>query len=152
MQFNRWRYYSAAIGRWISQDPVSFAGGTNLYGFVRNNPIRNRDPEGRAILPPITLVLAGLYYLTEFTAFGVDMAEGCNQAAIGDTFYVRAPGRYGTELMGFIIVVQFQKFRVFYKLPCGGERYLDYCWPIGDPQVVHGGPHLVPRPDGLYEM
>ena len=33
------RYYSPSNGRWLSRDPMEEAGGANLYGFVRNNPI-----------------------------------------------------------------------------------------------------------------
>jgi RHS repeat-associated protein len=43
------RDYDPAIGRWIAQDPIDFAGGdTNLYGYVMNDPVNWVDPEGRA--------------------------------------------------------------------------------------------------------
>jgi RHS repeat-associated protein len=41
------RNYDAAAGRWISRDPIGFAGGDpNLYAYVSNDPINNADPEG----------------------------------------------------------------------------------------------------------
>ncbi len=47
LQYNRARYYSPAIGRWTSQDPISFqAGDTNLYRYVRNSPSDAIDPQG----------------------------------------------------------------------------------------------------------
>lgn len=49
MYFYRTRYYSPDIGRFVSQDPISFAGGdTNLYRYVANSPINARDPLGTA--------------------------------------------------------------------------------------------------------
>ncbi len=36
-----------ASGRWLSKDPQHFAGGdTNLYGYVRNDPLNLNDPSG----------------------------------------------------------------------------------------------------------
>jgi RHS repeat-associated protein len=48
-QYNRARYYDAAIGRWTSQDPLSFdAGDANLYRYVGNSPTNATDPFGLA--------------------------------------------------------------------------------------------------------
>src|SRR5206468_3106153 len=47
LQYSRARYYSPQLHRFISQDPLGFAGGdTNLYAYVRNAPQRLRDPLG----------------------------------------------------------------------------------------------------------
>jgi RHS repeat-associated protein len=42
------RYYDPAIGRFISQDPIGFPGGLNLYGYSANDPANGADPEGLA--------------------------------------------------------------------------------------------------------
>lgn len=43
----RARQYDPKIGRFISEDPIGFAGGDiNLYGYVRNMPLWFRDPTG----------------------------------------------------------------------------------------------------------
>ena len=43
------RFYDAGAGRFLSQDPVGFAGGdTNLYGYASANPVNGRDPTGLA--------------------------------------------------------------------------------------------------------
>jgi RHS repeat-associated protein len=34
--YNRFRYYSAETGTYLSQDPIGLAGGNNLYGYVHN--------------------------------------------------------------------------------------------------------------------
>jgi RHS repeat-associated protein len=41
------RYYHPALGRWISEDPVGFAGGdANLVRYVGNGPTNAIDPSG----------------------------------------------------------------------------------------------------------
>jgi RHS repeat-associated protein len=47
LQYNRARYYDAAIGRWLSQDPIGFAGrDVNLYRYVGNLATSLLDPTG----------------------------------------------------------------------------------------------------------
>ncbi|WP_153559381.1 RHS repeat-associated core domain-containing protein [Roseimaritima sediminicola] len=47
LQYNRARYYDAAIGRWISQDPIGFeAGDANLYRYVGNGTATATDSSG----------------------------------------------------------------------------------------------------------
>lgn len=46
LNLTRTRAYSANLGRFISRDPIAERGGVNLYGYVRNNSIRFRDPSG----------------------------------------------------------------------------------------------------------
>jgi RHS repeat-associated protein len=42
--WNRW--YDPELGRFISRDPIGFAGGFNLYSYVGSNPLRWADPFG----------------------------------------------------------------------------------------------------------
>src|SRR6266545_7180181 len=41
------RFYNSSTGRWLNRDPISEAGGFNLYGFCRNDPIYYIDAYGR---------------------------------------------------------------------------------------------------------
>lgn len=46
LQYYRARYYDSSTGRFLSEDPISFAAGPNQYGYVGGNPIRFTDPFG----------------------------------------------------------------------------------------------------------
>jgi RHS repeat-associated protein len=41
------RYYDAAAGRWLTRDPIGYAGGMNPYGYCGGAPVGNVDPDGR---------------------------------------------------------------------------------------------------------
>jgi RHS repeat-associated protein len=41
------RDYDAETGRWTAKDPIGFDGGqTNVYVYVRNDPVNDSDPDG----------------------------------------------------------------------------------------------------------
>jgi RHS repeat-associated protein len=46
LQFNRARYYSPTLQRFISEDPTGIAGGINVYAYAGNNPLSFTDPFG----------------------------------------------------------------------------------------------------------
>jgi RHS repeat-associated protein len=72
LYYYRARYYDAAIGRFISEDPMGFgAGDSNLYRYVGNSPTNFTDPTGNfafgfyagiAATTIIPMVVAGALY------------------------------------------------------------------------------------------
>lgn len=50
LYYYRARYYHPTLQRFVSEDPIQFAGGdVNLYAYVRNNPGGYRDPLGLCV-------------------------------------------------------------------------------------------------------
>jgi RHS repeat-associated protein len=48
MYFYRARYYDPKVGRFVTKDPIGFAGGdVNLFGYTKNNPVNFNDPIGK---------------------------------------------------------------------------------------------------------
>ncbi len=47
LHYNRFRYYSPELGRYLQSDPLGLAGGLNLYGYA-TNPLVDVDVDGLA--------------------------------------------------------------------------------------------------------
>jgi RHS repeat-associated protein len=69
---SRNRYYNPTVGRFMSSDPIGFAGDGNLWAYARSNPARYTDPFG--LMSPGDIVtfnvssLGGLSYTSESLA------------------------------------------------------------------------------------
>jgi RHS repeat-associated protein len=46
LYYYRARYYQPALGRFVSEDPIQYEGGQNLYTYVDNDPMSFSDPGG----------------------------------------------------------------------------------------------------------
>ena len=57
--FCTYRYYDPAAGRFVTRDPIGYAGGINLYGYTGNNPVNEDDPDGLDYLGDVGQVFAG---------------------------------------------------------------------------------------------
>jgi hypothetical protein len=49
--------YSPALGRFLQPDPIGYAGGSNLYAYVGNDPVNLTDPHGTCV--PFCTAIAG---------------------------------------------------------------------------------------------
>ena len=47
LYFYRARYYNPSLQRFVSEDPLRFAGGIHLYAYTEGNPINFTDPFGK---------------------------------------------------------------------------------------------------------
>lgn len=91
LHYNYFRYYDPKIGRYITADPIGFAGllklsekskinhGSNLYAYVGNNPLYFIDPYGLApswVGPTAGVVgaTAGLAMVTGNIGLGIGLA------------------------------------------------------------------------------
>jgi RHS repeat-associated protein len=46
LQNNINRWYEAGTGKWLSEDPIGYKGGINLYEYCGNKPTDRTDPSG----------------------------------------------------------------------------------------------------------
>src|SRR5437588_12921919 len=49
LYYYRARYYDQSTGRFLSEDPIGFAGGINFFDYSFNNPAKFIDPSGLAV-------------------------------------------------------------------------------------------------------
>jgi RHS repeat-associated protein len=52
LYYYRNRFYHAQLGRFISRDPIEYAGGPNLYEYVASSPLTKTDPYGESLVDP----------------------------------------------------------------------------------------------------
>ncbi|MFC6092409.1 RHS repeat-associated core domain-containing protein [Saccharothrix lopnurensis] len=91
----RARYYSPALQRFVSEDPIGIAGGTNLYAYAANSPTNLTDPSGHNPLLVGCLVGGlldgGMNYAgqrlsgrkVDWGGVGAAAAGGCAMGALG---------------------------------------------------------------------
>jgi RHS repeat-associated protein len=51
LYYYRARYYESRTGRFLSEDPIGYAGGMNLFAYVANRPLAAIDPFGEVAIP-----------------------------------------------------------------------------------------------------
>jgi RHS repeat-associated protein len=83
LHYNDRRFYDPDTGRYLTRDPLGFAGGTNLYAYAAHNPTNLIDPTGE-ILP----CLAANYVRCMAACMLMSAAEGyfleCGNVDWGD--------------------------------------------------------------------
>lgn len=77
LYYDRARYYSPALGRFMQTDPMGYAPDLDMYTYVYNDPTNRVDPSGKCIedacIMEITAVGAGAGILTQA---GADLFSG----------------------------------------------------------------------------
>ena len=87
MLYHGYRYYSPAMGKWVSRDPIQEQGGGNAYTFVSNGPIGTWDILG--LTEPL-----GVWIATEYAN---RTANGLNPVGnIHNRFQNHVSDRFGT--------------------------------------------------------
>lgn len=62
LSYNRARWYDPSAGRFISEDPIGFAGGdANLYRYAGNSPDNATDPSGNLVVTTAVLTGVAIY-------------------------------------------------------------------------------------------
>lgn len=72
------RYYDPVLGRFLSNDPVTFLdtgnpGYFNRYSYTMNDPVNNTDPDGRACVPCVPVAI---FLLKEAGSEAVEQTTG----------------------------------------------------------------------------
>jgi RHS repeat-associated protein len=76
LYFYRARYYSPDTGRFLSEDPLQFLGGNNLYVYAANDPVTYRDPSGRIFGLDDAVLAIGGALVGVGVQFGHDVVTG----------------------------------------------------------------------------
>jgi RHS repeat-associated protein len=82
--FYRARWYDTLQGRFLTEDPISFRGGSNFYAYVLNNPVGFVDPYGLFSMEDFSrgLVEGGLSGFAAGVLLGAIAASGGTAAAV----------------------------------------------------------------------
>jgi len=95
----RLRYLTPPLGRWLTNDPIGYEDGMNLYQYVRSTPTRYRDPSGKVTGVDDALLVAG----AANAAFGTEVLAGTYGATGTVTSAgVVVPTAGGTGIAGLV--------------------------------------------------
>jgi RHS repeat-associated protein len=102
LDYYRSRYYNPAIGRFISEDPIEFAGGDgNLYRYVGNSPSTATDPSGlllETLVRPVATAVGGAAQATGLGLLGT-LAIGVIGVVGGVLLYQEPLGDTEAEML-----------------------------------------------------
>ena len=88
--YMRARYYDPITGRFISKDPIGWAGGLNLYNYVGGNPVNWVDPWGLAPGDPYSSQHGAAYDATN----SINPLSIRNNSEYGGMIYQNPNGTY----------------------------------------------------------
>ncbi len=123
LYYMRARYFDAETGRFISEDPIGFAGGDlNLYAYVQNNPVLLTDPSG--------LDTWGIGFSFTFTIFNHSLTLGAqyvrddqgNSGVTGTVGYGPGVSRnFGATVAGVVDFSQTNAETIYQLRGAGGQ-------------------------------
>ncbi len=127
------RDYDASIGRWLSKDPILFAGGdTNLYGYVFQDPINFIDTDGKIAVPVAAVLIGGTIAgaINAGATYAMGGSTKDTLKAFGTGFLGGAVGAIGVATGGLITGLA--------AIPLGvGTTVLTSTYEGGDPTGIH---------------
>jgi len=111
------RYYEPRMGRFLGRDPLGEAGGSNLYGFVGNNPVKTWDYLGMVTPERAREILA------------MEINQGMHLfLGVGDSITHNHPGRSLEEVSdhdGFDLVMTRTQLEAIASRTDDGNYYPD---------------------------
>ncbi len=75
------RYYDSAAGRWLNRDPISYAGGVNVYEYCGNGPVGMSDASGMLEIPWLPTI--GWSTIGCLVSVGQNLLQGAALCDIG---------------------------------------------------------------------
>jgi RHS repeat-associated protein len=112
-RYNIFRWYRSGWGKYTQADPVGLRGGTNLYGYVNDNPLEGTDPFGLwEYIGETNKYIQGI--CADPNALGCtkvksvvrcDCAGGCNAKTRREGWYANAS-------------VRFDSLRIYFSTDC----------------------------------
>ena len=77
------RYYDPAHGRWLTRDPIGYAGGINVYSYCEDEPVGLIDPTGTCCIPnPLLSSIIRVAVGTLITAVTIAILATVPEAAV----------------------------------------------------------------------
>lgn len=124
------RWYSIALRRWISRDPLGEDGGLNLYAFCNNDPVNTFDPNGCIPLDTVWDLANVVYDI----CVGDDVALAADSAAL---FVPYLPAG-ATKLAKAARLSKVERI-------CPGVKSLTVTYEYLPAMAYKGGRHTLPR-------
>jgi RHS repeat-associated protein len=175
LTYYRARWYSSELGRFVSEDPIGFAGGdVNLFGYVGNSPQNFVDPSGKYPIilgrfTPITLdeiqtYLAGLGLIPVLGepadaldgAISLARGEYCDAALSGGSlfpFVGTGAGitKIGKRLSKFVDLTDFRKTHILdrHKFGAGKPGKTEFPANWSDDELLHNVSDIATDPTSI---